>query len=93
MSEPAPRYDIELSVRLVPGGSDAAFTGTSENISETGVLVLAERLEPRGALLYLEFPVFEARGEVIWTRETEEELQVLLGMRFLALGGKTEKRS
>ena len=47
MSDPTPRYDIELPVRLVPVDSEDEFTGVSRNISETGVLVSEE---PRAIL-------------------------------------------
>ena len=86
MNAPAPRYDIELSVRLVPTESEeGGFQGTSQNLSETGVLVRADRMEPMGSFLRLKFPVFEGTGEVIWTRETDEELGVFLGMKFASL--------
>ena len=91
MSDPTPRYDIELPVRLVPVGSEDGFTGVSRNISETGVLVSGERLEPLGTFLRLEFPIFEATGEVIWTSESEEEPGILLGMRFASLSRKDRK--
>ena len=90
MSIPAARFDIELDVRLIPEDSNIEFHGVSKNMSETGVLVLTERQEPRGTRLGLEFPVFKGKGEVIWTRETEKA-DALLGMKFVSLSRKDRK--
>ena len=88
---PAPRYDIELSVRLIPSDPEKTFRGVSQNLSETGVLVRAERSEPLRTMLRVEFPVFAASGEVIWTRETGEDLGVFLGMKFQALSSEDKR--
>ena len=83
MKDRAPRYDITLEVRLIPENSNGRFHGVSQNISETGILVLAERTEPRGTMARVEFSKFTGTGEVIGTRDTEEEF--LIGMRFVSL--------
>ena len=84
----APRYDIQLSVRLIPLDLDDGFSGVSRNMSETGVLISAEKGQPRGAIVRLKFPEFEWTAQVVWTREMEEELGFLLGMKFLALSNE-----
>lgn len=91
LDTPAPRYDLTLNVRMAPPGPDGEFRGVSKNISATGVLVLAERAEPRGTQLHLEFPVFTATGEVIWTREVEPSPQALVGMKFTSLARSDRK--
>ena len=89
MSIPAPRFDIELDVRLIHEDSNTEFHGVSKNMSETGVLVLTERQEPRGTRLGLEFPAFKGEGEIIWTKATDEG--ALLGMRFLSMGWRDRR--
>ena len=88
---PAPRYDIELSVQLFPQGSDDGFNGVTKNMSQTGVLVSGENDQPLGAIVRLKFPEFEWTAQVIWTRDTEKELRVLLGMKFLSLSSEDQK--
>lgn len=59
------------------------------NISETGVLVRASKLMPRGTAVDLEFKDFSAQGEVIWTKQTNQGF--LLGMRFVSLGWRARR--
>ncbi len=94
MNLPAPRFDIELPVELFHGESDKPFLGVSVNLSETGMLIVAEETRPRGTLLRFGFHQFGGSAEVIWIRE-DEEGETLLGVKFLALkrgARKTLKR-
>lgn len=85
MAPPAPRYDIHLPVILTLADSQRSVVGTSENISETGVLIRAEEIAPLRSVLHLDFSLFSATAEVIWSREVEDESAVLLGMKFIEL--------
>ncbi len=82
---PAPRADIRLSVTLTFEESPLPALAISVNLSETGVLVRSGRQAPRGSLVQLEFTEFKAKGELIWTRKTDDA-GVLLGMKFVSIG-------
>jgi hypothetical protein len=56
------------------------------------VLISAEREQPRGAVVRLKSPEFEWTAQVVWTREMEEELGFLLGMKFLSLSTEDTER-
>ena len=84
MELPSPRKNIRLEVALTFEGSGATVRGVAENISDTGVLVHSPIIEPLGTVVRLEFKEFNAKGEIIWTRETDEG--ALLGMRIVSMG-------
>ena len=88
---PAARYDIELAVRLVPEGSGTELRGMSLNLSESGVLVLTDRLEPNDTRVQTAFQAFTSTSEVVWTREADETGDVLLGMKSVSLSRKDRK--
>jgi len=96
MSEPAPRFDIELPVEMGEPGNGAPFRGVSLNMSESGMLVRAEEERPRGTTLRFEFAPFGGTAMVIWTGQVPrsgrgEESSVLLGMKFLGMKRQDKK--
>ena len=82
----APRKNIVMLVRLTFRGEEALL-GNSSNISETGMLVLAEEARPVGTHLRFQFPEFQGMGQVVWTCESEPGVQflMLMGIVFLPL--------
>ncbi len=48
------------------------------------MLVSSPVVQPSGTLVRLEFVEFKAKGEVIWTEETDEG--ALLGLRLVSMG-------
>jgi hypothetical protein len=81
----APRSDLRIEVMLRPPDSPDRFRGVCVNISEHGALVLTDRLQPRGTVLSFESRAFDGTAEVIWTRETGEASETLVGIQFLSL--------
>ncbi len=81
-----PRKDIAVPVRLVFTGG-AILLGDSVNISNTGMLVLAEEARPVGTHFRFQCPDFKGMGEIVWTRDSEPGVQFLklLGIKFLPL--------
>lgn len=74
------RVDLEMSVELTFNNSARVVDARSVNISETGMLVRTEVDHPPGT--GVRFDVvrrFGGRGEVVWSRETEEGA-VLMGL-------------
>jgi len=66
------------------------LTGTSVNLSETGMLVRTSTLCPRGTRVGFQLADVTGKGEVIWTRQTEEG-EAFVGLRFLSLGRRDRK--
>lgn len=96
MSEPAPRFDIELPVEMGEPSNGASFRGVSLNMSESGMLVRTEEERPRGTTLRFEFAPFGGTAMVIWTRHVPgngrgTEARVLLGLKFLAMNRQDRK--
>jgi c-di-GMP-binding flagellar brake protein YcgR len=96
MSEPAPRFDIELPVEMGEPSNGVAFRGVSLNISESGMLVRTEQELPRGTTLRFEFAPFGGTAMVIWARQVPRdgrgsEPSVLLGLKFLAMNRQDKK--
>lgn len=54
------------------------------NLSKTGILVRCKRVFPKGTAIQLYLKEFKAKGEVVWTQESEDSGR-LLGMRFVSL--------
>lgn len=88
---PAPRRELRLPVDLSFGRSDLWLSGTSRNMSVTGMLVLSEDPKPPGTPVYFRFEEFEGWGEVVWQR-TAEEGGSWLGMKFTSLASKDQNR-
>ncbi len=78
---PAPRITVKLPVTLTFEESSTTAKGISENMSETGVLVLTSRKEPEGAIAKLSFQTFDATAEVRWAATVEGDVR--LGMKFV----------
>lgn len=78
----APRIAIRLplTVEFERGGS---VEGVSENLSETGALVLTSREAAPGTIITLKFQAFEAIAEIIWTRSVRDAVRI--GLRFTSL--------
>jgi hypothetical protein len=96
MTEPAPRFDIELPVEMGDPGTDKPFRGVSLNISESGMLVRSEEERARGTTLRFEFAPFGGTAQVIWTRHVSGETRgtvagALLGMKFLSMTRQDRK--
>jgi hypothetical protein len=98
MSDPAPRFDIELPLEMGDSGGGASFRGVSLNISESGMLVRSDEERPRGTTLRFEFAPFGGTAMVIWTRHVGADPRVrdtaggiLLGMKFLAMKRQDRK--
>lgn len=85
---PAPRRIIERDVELRSTDSGLRLFGESRNLSQTGMLVVAEDSRPPGTRLQFLCHDFQGYAEVVWRQESEEG--VLLGLRFLDLapGGR-----
>ncbi len=81
---PKPRVSKRLAVTLSFEGSGIVEDGVVENISETGVLVRTTTKQPVGAIAQIDFGEFEAKGEVIWSEESDDG--TLLGMRLVSMG-------
>ena len=90
MSTPAPRYDIRLPMELSIPSTKVHFSGVSENLSATGVLVRTTQLLPLRTVVHLQFPGFASDGEIIWSRNVPDE-SVLIGMRFVGISRDDEK--
>lgn len=90
MPNPAPRRAVRLPVDMRFGRSDLLLSGTSRNMSVTGMLVLSEDPKPPGTPLHFKFDDFEGWGEVVWER-TAEEGGAFLGLRFTALSPKDRR--
>ena len=90
MSIPAPSFDVELPVELSSEESGEPFLGVSINLSDTGMLVVADEPQLRGTPLRFDFQQFGGTSEVIWTRE-DKVRGVLLGMKFLSLKRRDRK--
>ena len=73
-----------MPVKLLFEGAGTPLDAVAENISETGVLIRSPVAQPVGALARLDFGEFDARGEVIWSEESEGSH--LLGMRLVSMG-------
>ena len=98
MSEPAPRFDIELPVEMADPSDGVSFRGVSLNMSESGMLVRADQERARGTTLRFEFAPFGGTAQVIWTRNVtadprarDAEGGILLGMKFLAMKRQDRK--
>jgi hypothetical protein len=96
MSEPAPRFDIELPVEIGDPSSGTSFRGVSVNMSESGMLVRTLEERPRGTTIRFEFAPFGGTAMVIWARQVRPagratEAGVLLGMKFLAMKRQDRK--
>lgn len=79
-AHPAPRRIVERDVELRIEGSTLRLFGESRNVSETGMLVVAEDPKPPGTPIHFLCHDFQGRAEVVWWREAEEG--ALLGVRF-----------
>ncbi len=79
------RFDFETAVVLMPYGGSGSFVATSVNLSESGMLLKADREVEKG--LRLEFMAARFAGEcqVIWSHETESGGS-LFGIMFTSLG-------
>ena len=88
----AARVDIAMSVRLRFREGDAV-PATSVNLSETGMLVLAEDARPVGTHLRFQFPDFQGIGKVVWARESEPGVHFLelMGIEFFPLDRSARK--
>ena len=98
MSEPAPRFDIELPVEMADSSDGVSFRGVSLNMSETGMLIRSEQERARGTTLRFEFAPFGGTAQVIWTRQVASDPRVkdggggiLLGMKFLSMKRQDKK--
>jgi hypothetical protein len=80
---PAPRRILQRDVELRTGPSGLRLFGECQNLSETGMLVVAEDGRPPGTRLQFLCHDFQGYAEVVWRQESEEG--VLLGLRFLHL--------
>jgi uncharacterized protein (TIGR02266 family) len=94
--EGQPRIDLEAPIRIVQ--ADGTASGTVRNLSRGGVFVECKStLEPHTRLaLEIALPETEATlaptAEVIWSRSAESEQPPGMGLRFLALDGKSVRR-
>jgi hypothetical protein len=88
---PAPRKEVTRHVDLTFGRSDLRLSGTSRNMSTTGMLVLSEDPKPPGTPVHFRFDEFEGWGEVVWQR-TAEEGGSWLGMKFTSLASEDRRR-
>ena len=98
MSEPAPRFDIELPVEMADPSDGVSFRGVSLNMSESGMLVRSEEERARGTTLRFEFAPFGGTAQVIWTRHVtsdpaarDGEGGILLGMKFVSMKRQDKK--
>lgn len=82
-AHPAPRRILQRDVELRMAGSGLRIFGECRNLSETGMLVVAEDSRPPGTRLQFLCHDFQGYAEVVWRQESEEG--VLLGLRFLHL--------
>ena len=86
---PAPRIGIRLPVTLTFEETGITAEGVSENMSETGILVVTS-LEPQpGGVVDLEVGSFDARAELVWSRKLGTN-EVRLGMRFTQIGQQAQ---
>jgi c-di-GMP-binding flagellar brake protein YcgR len=76
----AQRRFVEEPVELRFDHSSLQLFGESRNMSETGMLIVAEDPKPPGTPIRFIFPQFQGRAEVVWRRESEEG--ALMGLRF-----------
>ena len=81
---PAGRHEVCLPVELTFDRSALRLLGESQNMSQTGMLILSEDPKPPGTPVRFRFDDFQGRAEVVWRREAPDGS--LLGMRFTALG-------
>lgn len=79
---PAPRIAIHLPL-TVEFERGVSVEGVSENLSETGALVLTSREAPQGTIVTLKFQAFEASAKVIWARNIRDATR--LGLRFTSI--------
>ena len=86
---PAPRIGIALPVKMTLEGTGVTAKGISENMSETGILVVTSIEPQRGGGVDLEVGSFRARAELIWSRKLAEG-EVRLGMKFTHLGREAQ---
>ncbi len=80
----AQRREVRLPVELTFDRSALLLLGESQNMSQTGMLILAEDPKPPGTPVRFRFDEFQGRAEVVWRREAHDGS--LLGMKFTALG-------
>lgn len=86
---PAPRRIIQRDVELRTLQSGLRLFGESRNLSETGMLVVAEDSRPPGTRVQFLCHDFQGQAEVVWRQESEEG--VLLGLRFLHLAPESRR--
>ena len=81
----ARRFEFETAVVLMPYGEDGSFLATSVNLSETGMLLKADRRVEKGQRLEFMAGKFAGECRVMWSHETEAE-DSLFGIVFTSLG-------
>lgn len=81
----APRFQVTLQVQIASDEAARPLLGVTQNISESGALLLSERIEPAGGHFCLTFPTFKGTAELVWTSEPEESGPFLAGMQFVSL--------
>jgi hypothetical protein len=88
----APRREVESPVQMTFDGASPSIQGVSVNLSTTGMLVRSHLPKPRGTPLSFDFPLFEGRGQVVWSAESVDG-DALLGMKFLLIGQQIDDRA
>ena len=84
------RVDFETLVVFAPSGSEDAFTGTSVNLSLSGMLVRSERRVEPGSVLQFATAAFAGECEVMWGHESSDGGS-LFGIRFVSLGPRADE--
>ncbi len=86
-----PRFDYETLIVFTPHGSQDAFTATSVNLSEGGMLVRCGKRVEAGAVLQFATATFAGECEVMWAHESYQGGGSLFGIRFVSLGARAQE--
>ncbi len=86
----SPRFDYETLIVFTPFQFEDAFTGTSVNLCEGGMLVRSERSIESGKILEFATATFAGECEVMWAHESPNGGS-LFGIRFVSLGPRAEE--
>lgn len=86
---PAPRKIVERHVELRFPGSTLRLFGETRNLSESGMLIVAEDPKAPGTPVHFLLRDFQGEARVVWRRESEEG--ALLGLRFTHLDAQAQE--
>ena len=85
-----PRFDFETLIVFTPYRSEGAFTGTSVNLCEGGMLVRSDKSIESGSILQFATATFAGECEVMWAHDSPNGGS-LFGIRFSSLGPRAEE--